>query len=38
MGQVVPILELGIGHGIFIPSGLKPWGTHHGNVLRVTST
>jgi hypothetical protein len=27
MGQVVPILELGVGHGLFIPLGLEPWGT-----------
>jgi hypothetical protein len=38
MGQVVLILELGVGHGLSIPLALEPWGTHHENVLRVTST
>jgi hypothetical protein len=38
MGQVVPILKLGVGHGLFIPLGLEPWGAHHENVFRVTST
>ncbi len=28
MGQLVPILELGIGRGLSVPSGSEPWGTH----------
>jgi hypothetical protein len=28
MGQLVPILELGIGHGLSVPSGFKAMGNN----------